>query len=156
MLRLRYLRFLTYGFFIAALYLAERRHTFIPVELSNGPLAPALPMLPPRDTATREPDFEATKLSGSEVLRLATEHVRRRGIELSGFGECQIRLLHSPTGLNWMVAWPEKGVRKHIGPLGVIVTDATGETTDLPGFETSETNSFRFEVQRGEGAGGGR
>jgi hypothetical protein len=83
---------------------------------------------------TREPGFETTRLSGSEVIRIAMEKVGGDGGDLESYRPPIITLFRRDGRMLWSVNWVMKGIPAPGGFFSVVVDDETKEAELFPGM----------------------
>lgn len=138
MQKLAYIRFATYALLAVAFAWPKAKHLVIPL----NPVAPddvgsmvnaAIRKEQQAEDVARTPGFETTKKSGSEVLRLAIEHARRGGGDLSQFRTPTVALLRKEGKMKWLVNWEKKGMPMPVGFFAIMIDDDTGAIEDIPG-----------------------
>jgi hypothetical protein len=140
MKKLSYIRFATYALLALAVIWPSRKAHVIPVQLQSFEenVAAQFDSLYRRrqetEDVTRKPGFETTKKSGSEVLRLGTQHVQKDVTDLSDYRTPTITLVRNDKKMKWIVSWERKGMPIPSGFFGVMIDDETGEIEDIPGM----------------------
>ena len=126
----------TYAILLACVFLAKPRH-FIEVDIDPWHTVPdrAIPRGGP--TPTLVPGFADTRLSGAEIVKLASERVRRERIDPKKLSWLTISLATRDSKLVWVVTWD---IVSEPNPVPfeyrVVVDDATREAS-------FEKNSYR-------------
>jgi hypothetical protein len=139
MQKLSYIRLATYALLTLAFVLPQPQPPWIPVTLAAPDDVAALVdqlyrKRQAQEDITRTPGYETTIKSGSEVLKIAVEHVRKDGTDLSHYRSPTITLLKKDGRMKWLVSWDEKGMPRPGGFFGVLVDDKSGEIEEVPGM----------------------
>jgi len=140
MKRLAYIRLVTYALLALAFLMTRKKHAVIPVQLTHQDedaarlIDAAIIKRQDKEDIARTPGFEATKRSGSEVLRIAIERAQKEGVDFNLFRKPTITLLNREGKMKWLVSWTEKGSPRPGGFFSILVDDESGDTDDLPGM----------------------
>jgi len=81
----------------------------------------------------RSPGFEATRICGRDVLRIATERAQSEKIDLSQFRTPSISLNQKNGKMMWVVSWFPKGISAPGMFFRISVDDETGRTEVITG-----------------------
>ena len=140
MSRLSLIRFATYAVLLFAVFSATRMHYVIPLKLpflGIGGDRWTDPSIWHRGAAspTLLPGFADTRLSGSEITRIAEARVAKENIDPAKLSWMRIVLAQSGQKLVWIVTWDTINASPpHRSDFRVTIVDSTGKAS----FERTE------------------